>query len=216
MPVPGKGNRRVRRRAPRRLTRRQLPLRCRAAHVAVEGRGRSRWNTRGRTGTPPRGALLVRFSRDGNVVFPADTDPVTGKPFRVPLWSSESLAARVFRGRNHEQLLATRDVPHLPEEGPHDCRSRQRRRTPYSGSDLAQSRGAMRGNSQLRADPNLFRERLPGCMSCKMFPTSAILSVGSMPGGKGVTLESPAPAGKTCLALDLFFIHKTMNLMAIT
>ena len=61
------------------------------------------------------GALIGKVSTDGYLVFQGETDPVSGSPLRIPLWSSGSLLARTFWSGNLFHA-APCELPHLPEE----------------------------------------------------------------------------------------------------
>jgi diguanylate cyclase (GGDEF)-like protein len=187
------------------------------------------------------GALIGKVADDGHLVFHGETDPVSGSPFRIPLWHPGSLLARTFWSGN---LLhaAPLDLPHLPEEeailgsssvfcipvmktlklrcaeakncGDRACPS-------YFSENLkCWTRHVPKEFFSPDANPEIFRDEISGCFRCEVFPSSALLVVRSVPDGKTVTRENVVPlsnlASEASLALEVVSLYDSMKIMAVT
>ena len=187
------------------------------------------------------GSLIGKVFADGYLVFQGETDPVTGSPLRIPLWSPGSVLARTFWSGNlfHASPL---ELPHLPEE------------ESILGSTPIFCLPVMRNlkvgcveakNCADRACPNYYsenpkcwlkhippdffnggegsefqREAIIGCLHCNVFPSSALLVVRSVENGKTVNRENAVPishlVSEAGLALEVVSLYDNMKIMSIT
>ena len=187
------------------------------------------------------GTLVGKVSTDGHLVFPGETDPVSGGPLRIPLWHPGSLLARTFWSGN---LLhaSPRDLPHLPEEesilgsSAVLCLPVTRNLTVrcVEAKNCADRTCANYYSENLKCwlrnisaeffsgggDPEAHRAAITTCLRCEVFPSSALLVVRSVGDGKVVTRENAVPlsnlASEAGLALEVVSIFDNMKIMAVT
>ena len=188
------------------------------------------------------GTLAGKVSEEGFLVFPGETDPVTGAPLRVPLWDPQSLIARTFWAGSNVLHRAPLDPPHLPDEEPilgsapaYFLPVMRRMKTRCAETKNCGVRTCPNFLSEnLRcwldrlsphsfapgADPEDFRDRILDCLGCPVFPSSGILVIRSLPEGKAVTPESVRPIASLSpeaeLALEVVSLYENMKIMAVT
>jgi len=187
------------------------------------------------------GALIGKVSEDGYLVFPGETDPVSGNPLRIPLWHPGSLLARTFWSGN--MLHASpRNLPHLPEEesilgsSPVLCLPVMRNlkvrcvEAKNCADRTCPSYDSENMKCWLRklppdfftggGNPETHREAITACIRCEVFPSAALLVVRSVENGKVVTRENAVPisnlVSEAGLALEVVSLYDNMTVMAVT
>lgn len=187
------------------------------------------------------GTVIGKVADDGFLVFPAETDPVSGNPLRIPLWHPASLLARTFWSGNllHPSPL---DLPHLPEEvsilgsasvlclpvmknlkvrcvEAMNCADRACPNY-YSENLKCWSKQIPEDFFNGVGDPEFHRDTLSACFRCDVFPSSALLVVRSVANGKAVTRENAVPisnlVSEAGLALEVVSLYDNMKIMAVT
>ena len=188
-----------------------------------------------------QGAMIGKVAADGYLVFPGETDPVSGNPLRIPLWHPGSLLARTFWSGNmlHPSPL---ELPHLPEEEaiigstPVLCLPvmRNLKVRCVEAKNCADRTCINFYSENLKCwlmqiqpeffngvgDPETQRDAIATCLRCDVFPSSALLIVRSVENGKVVTRENAVPisnlVSEAGLALEVVSLYDNMKIMAVT
>ena len=187
------------------------------------------------------GALIGKAATDGYLVFQGETDPVSGTPLRIPLWNPGSLLARTFWSGNlfHASPL---ELPHLPEEESILGSSsvlclpvmRNLKVRCVDVKNCADGTCPNYHSENLKCwlrhfpqefftgggNPEVQREAIIACLRCEVFPSSALLVVRSVEGGKRVHRENAVPisnlASEAGHALEVVSLYDNMKIMAVT